>query len=487
MGFIGVKNSSATEYEKISNSQTEEVVVVANQGFDAISTTSEESGGVSPAPEIKQDIKQENVKSENLTDVNIINKDGAISKLPSNKKYSREEEHARIKLLNEKVNDIQLKVILQMLRAEPNQNNIRNKWKVRNSDGYVVGNVSITGQQWYNFNLLRGGVGAVSLIEHIEKLTWKNAVLWLAKEFGEDVDDSEIKAAKVEKTFEKLPFSPPTKVNKYIDLVRNYLVKERCLDKTIVNELIDAGKIYADEHKNCVFLSKSLAELRGINTDFKELQPGSSRIFGFTVMKPGIKPDAVCITEAAIKTIAYFMKNPTHFSISAAGCNSDFAIRVGNDCLKSDIKFLVGFDNDQAGHVSSQIVYNYFYMQKYFEARANVSAEEFYKLYKEKAIYFIPDDNQLFFSLPDQENKIKYTISVPKKVSSEVLDVLNKLYKINVKVGDNSVMVNPKGYDIVCNSVSRVLSKTKDWDGDLKADKESPQALNESRQKKNGL
>lgn len=61
------------------------------------------------------------------------------------------------------------------------------------------------------------------------------------------------------------------------DNMRNifaYLIKQRCIDKDIVTELVKSRKLYQDEHKNCVFVSPSrddpkFVTLRGTNTNYR--------------------------------------------------------------------------------------------------------------------------------------------------------------------------------------------------------------------------
>ena len=305
-------------------------------------------------------------------------------------------ERARINALKEKVNVIQLSLVMQMLGALGNQNNNRLKWKIPEK-----GNISVTGQKWWNLQLEEGGFGAVSLVMHAKDMKYPLAVQWLADQFDESIDSDEIKASvesmQQSDTNEKI-FTPPAKVDKNISFVKHYLRFTRKIPEKLLDDLIGQGRIYADEYRNCVFATEGIAELRssfdGPNS-VKKLVPGSTRKKGFIALPDPIKNERIlAICESSIDAMSYRALNEGRAAISAAGANRVFPRALAEESLAHGFKVVAAFDADDAGDKASQALFNHFYLKFWIkhklknELNLSIDEEALFKLFDTRTISF---------------------------------------------------------------------------------------------------
>ena len=148
-----------------------------------------------------------------------------------------------------------------------------------------------------------GGGGAIDLAMHLQRLDFKNAVIWLYDNFPSSLnpDLSTCKSYPVKQIL-KLP----EKDDKQLPRVKQYLVNKRCLSEKLVTGLINSKKLYADIRGNAVFLllGKKMrvvgAELRGTyNKKWRGMAYGSSKNLGcFYIIGSNLKKMILC--ESAI-------------------------------------------------------------------------------------------------------------------------------------------------------------------------------------------
>lgn len=131
------------------------------------------------------------------------------------------------------------------------------------------------------------GRGAIDLVIRVQGMDYKKALSWLAENFGDAAAASEL-ATKivfdVKKTVsnavkdEQSPTLVPTPSQSHWDAVKGYLVAARKLPGVLVDQLHEAGRIYADKFKNAVFLTdkKTGCEVRG-TVKRKPSQDGTER------------------------------------------------------------------------------------------------------------------------------------------------------------------------------------------------------------------
>jgi len=141
----------------------------------------------------------------------------------------------------------------------------------------------------------------------------------------------------------------------HLERVRRYLTEQRCLAAETLKPLIDAGKVYADQRANAVFLmvagkaNRAIgAELRGTAIQvWHGLAPGTRKDQGyFWVGVPG--PRKIILCESAIDAISCFQLDPACLCISTAGVRSDAPWL--HPLLACGYHIYCGFDNDDPGN-----------------------------------------------------------------------------------------------------------------------------------------
>ena len=318
-------------------------------------------------------------------------------------------ERAETQALYEKVKDIQVCLVMQALGGVANQDRIKNKWKVLGVPN--SGNYSIDEQQWYPFNGGRGGVGPVNLVKHVLNVQYHEAVRWIAEQFGESVDNDEIKAAAEGSVKKEKYFAKPIPIKDNIPFVKHYLRFKRALPEKLLDEMIKRGKIYADHKKNCVFFSKGIAEIRSSHDGddaFKGLAEGSSRQYGFFVPAAADAPDKViAVCESAIDSMSFRALNPNCSAISAAGANREFPRKVAEEAVANGAKVIAAFDADEAGDKASQALFNHFYVKLWLK----------FQLKSEKNI--VLDEEKLFDLM--ESGVVDFDILSPEATGKNIL------------------------------------------------------------------
>ena len=145
--------------------------------------------------------------------------------------------------------------------------------------------------------------------------------------------------------------------------MRRYLTDRRSLAPGILEPLIDARKVYADQRGNAVFVMVARkanrpigAELRGTGERvWRGLAPGTSKDAGyFWVGAKGSQNIVLC--ESAIDAISCFQWHSTQphaacICISTAGVRPDAPWL--SPLLARGYHLHCGFDNDEAGEAAS--------------------------------------------------------------------------------------------------------------------------------------
>jgi hypothetical protein len=168
----------------------------------------------------------------------------------------------------------------------------RHQWRTER------GPLSVTGAKFFNWHRREGerGGGAIDLVMHLSGCEVHAAVEWLERQLGSDAaaapsttaysrpSSSSPDDARAKPRGLRLP--APNLAN--LDRVRRYLTEQRYLAADVLKPLIDAGRVYADQHANAVFLmvaGKSNrpmgAELRGTGQrTWRGLAPGTCKDAG---------------------------------------------------------------------------------------------------------------------------------------------------------------------------------------------------------------
>ena len=143
-----------------------------------------------------------------------------------------------------------------------------------------------------------------------------------------------------------------------LERVRRYLTEQRCLAAGILEPLIEAGKVYADQRGNAVFLmvagkaNRSIgAELRGTGIRaWRGLAPGTRKDGGyFWIGAPGSQKIVLC--ESAVDAISCFQLHLTCICISTAGVRPDPPWL--HPLIARGYDIYCGFDDDTPGNAAS--------------------------------------------------------------------------------------------------------------------------------------
>lgn len=227
------------------------------------------------------------------------------------------------------------------------------------------GPLSVTGAKFFNWHCDQGGGGAIDLVMHLGQMDVEAAVQWLERHVGSapaarpftcwprpSSSDGDPRSL-------RLPLADPAK----LDRVRRYLTQQRSLATSILNPLLDAEKLYADQRGNAVFLmvagkaNRAVgAELRGTGEQaWHGLAPGTRKDAGyFWVGDKGARGIVLC--ESAIDAISCFQLHSIGrltpcICISTAGVRPDAPWLT--PLLARQYRIYCGFDNDDAGEQAS--------------------------------------------------------------------------------------------------------------------------------------
>jgi hypothetical protein len=217
----------------------------------------------------------------------------------------------------------------------------RAKWRT------VQGIISCTGVKFMNWNRNVGGGGAIDLTMHLNGMDFKSAVKWLWNRFPVFHQQEPVE------TFSETNLLLPTQNRFNLPIVRRYLIGKRFIKASLVNALMEFGRLYADNRGNAVFLLLGKdntpvgAELRGTTSvRWRGMAPGSNKDLGFFSV-PNTNATAVVLCESAIDAMSCFALHPECLCISTAGA------RPNPQWLPSLIRqghaIYCGFDSDLAG------------------------------------------------------------------------------------------------------------------------------------------
>ncbi|MGH8091898.1 MAG: DUF3991 domain-containing protein [Chthoniobacterales bacterium] len=212
------------------------------------------------------------------------------------------------------------------------------------------GAISVTGMKFMNWNQGRGGGGAIDLAMHLNGLDFKAAVDWLRRRFPLR-DDSPSRPPRCPLT---LPPPDPGKLR----IVKRYLVQDRGITLSLVDSLVESGRLYADTRGNAVFLLLGKenrpvgAELRGTGPEcWRGMAPGSQKDLGyFSIHAP--QPTLIVLCESAIDAISCFLLHPSSLCVSTSGARPN--PRWLPALLSQGVPVYCGFDADSTGDTMAQ-------------------------------------------------------------------------------------------------------------------------------------
>ena len=260
------------------------------------------------------------------------------------------------------VRSIPLEIVLTRWGAERDRRD-RTQWRTEQ------GPLTVTGVKFFNWHRQQGGGGAIDLVMHLGGWEVGVAVQWLERHLGSAPvaapstsaysPRSALAPSGGEDRGLRLPVADLAK----LDRVCRYLTERRALAAGILQPLVDAQKVYADQRGNAVFLmvagkaNRAIgAELRGTGQRaWRGLAPGTRKNAGyFWVGSRNARKIVLC--ESAIDAISCFQLHAMQLHtecicISTAGVRPDAPWL--SPLLARGYHIHCGFDNDQPGEAAS--------------------------------------------------------------------------------------------------------------------------------------
>jgi len=233
----------------------------------------------------------------------------------------------------------------------------RSKWHTEQ------GPLSVTGPKFMNWQRGHGGGGAIDLVMHLADLDFRTAVAWLQQHLvaghlavGEPAAHSGDNEPSVPQGSSRLRLPLPN--DRLLGRVRQYLTRRRCLEPSLIEPLVQSGRVYADRRGNAVFLlvaGKAQrpvgAELRGTGPRvWRGMATGTRKDFGyFWIGAQGSQEIVLC--ESAIDAMSCFQMDPQRICISTSGVRADPPWLHG--LIARGYHILCGFDADGPGDAAA--------------------------------------------------------------------------------------------------------------------------------------
>jgi hypothetical protein len=181
----------------------------------------------------------------------------------------------------------------------------------------------------------QGGGGAIDLVMHLAGVDFRTALEWLERHLATRPlaagDSSAREPGPESSATEQLrPLRLPAPDARRLGRVRQYLTQSRSLAASVLEPLVQSGKLYADRQGNAVFLlvagkaqRPAGAELRGTGPRvWRGMAPGTRKDSGyFWIGAQGSRELVLC--ESAIDAISCFQLHPQQICISTSGVRAD--------------------------------------------------------------------------------------------------------------------------------------------------------------------
>ncbi len=264
-----------------------------------------------------------------------------------------------LKVLADQVRESNLEAVAERLGL---QRDTRDQHKWRGASCIVT----ITNEQFHDWTAERGGGGAIDLVMHVQNADFKAAVEWLA---GQSLPSVQ---RETRSEPEARPFELPASDEHNWATVKQYLVEARGLPEKWVDGLHRQGLVYADAHRNAVFLRHQLGEdenwsrghptganLRGTDLEkpFHGLASGSARDNGWFWIRLGQgEVQRVVLTESAIDALSLAVlereQSPPGLNVTVY-LSTDGSGAIPTEALQAVMaeagQVMVAFDADRAG------------------------------------------------------------------------------------------------------------------------------------------
>ena len=254
------------------------------------------------------------------------------------------------------VREIALETVL-ILRGAVRDRHDKSKWHTEQ------GPLSVSGPQFMNWQRERGGGGAIDLVMHLAEADYRTAVGWLEQHVA--VGRLAV-VATTRHSYHQQPSAAegshelrlPVRDDRLLHRVIEYLTRRRHLSASLLEPLVDSGKLYADSRGNAVFLLVAGkanrpvgAELRGTGPQvWRGMAPGTCKDWGyFWIGAHGSREIVLC--ESAIDAISCFQIYPRRICLSTSGVRAN--PRWLRELIARDDDIHCGFDADAPGDATA--------------------------------------------------------------------------------------------------------------------------------------
>ena len=200
----------------------------------------------------------------------------------------------------------------------------------------------------------KNNFGSINLMTNIFGYSFKQATEYLAQKFGleqvarEISTDRKNTVAVATYAIEKSLLEMPKPVDRNLEKVVSYLTETRNLSKSIVQEMIDKGQLYADRNNNAVFTNENqtYAYLRG-TTATRFVQ--SKGQMDFITVENTPTPEKIFLFESVIDMLSYRDLNPQEKGKFVSVQGSAMSNKFADLELRKYKQVVCCFDNDEQG------------------------------------------------------------------------------------------------------------------------------------------
>lgn len=197
------------------------------------------------------------------------------------------------------------------------------------------GPLSVTGSQFTAWHTDQGGGGAIDLVMHLAQVDVGPAVQWLERHLAAGSlpvthSTPSVSGVPARVPQGRSPLRLPMPNDRQLARVRRYLQERRGLAGSVLEGLIQSGKLYGDRRGNAVFLLMTGkpnrpvgAELRGTGPRvWRGMAPGTRKNLGFFWLGAP-KSRQLVLCESAIDAISYYQMHPDWLCVSTSGVRAN--------------------------------------------------------------------------------------------------------------------------------------------------------------------
>lgn len=255
------------------------------------------------------------------------------------------------------VREVPLETVLIFRGAEQDRQD-KSKWHTEQ------GPLSVSGVKFMNWQRGQGGGGAIDLAMHLGDMDFPAAVAWLEQHLAvghlavgqATTPCSGKQRSAADGHSGKLCLPVPD--DRLLARIRRYLTRRRHLAASLLEPLVESGKLYADSRANAVFLLVAGkvnrpvgAELRGTGSRvWRGMAPGTLKHSGYFWIGAQ-SSQKIILCESAIDAISCFQMHPDRICISTSGVRANPCWLRG--LIAREYEIHCGFDADAAGDAAA--------------------------------------------------------------------------------------------------------------------------------------